>query len=76
MMNRKHNEGWLDKAYTDVWPTFGAVPVDWSQLSRYHFTTETEYSLRKVIFYIKCGTIDNVQNCVSDINIPLSQIYS
>jgi hypothetical protein len=32
-----------------------ANSVDWAQLSRFHLKTETESSLRNVVFYIKTG---------------------
>jgi hypothetical protein len=40
-----------------------------------HLKTETESSLRKVEFLIRERMVDNVQNCDSYINIPLSQTF-
>jgi hypothetical protein len=47
------------------------------QLSRFHLKTETEFSLRKVVFLTKHRAMDNVQNCdsYSYINIASSQTY-
>jgi hypothetical protein len=44
-------------------------------MGRLHLDTETESSLRNVMFEIEDRTMDNVQNCDSYINIPSSHTY-
>jgi hypothetical protein len=56
--------------YTQLGPIDRAIPwhrsqrpaLCWTQLSRFHERTETEYSLRNVVFQ-KHKTMDNVHNC-------------
>jgi hypothetical protein len=44
--------------------------IYWVQLSRFHLSMQTGFSLRKVL-----RTMDNVKDCDSCINIPSSQTY-
>jgi hypothetical protein len=43
--------------------------IYWNHLSRFHLKTETEFSLRNVVYQIKGRAVDNVQNCDSYIRI-------
>jgi hypothetical protein len=60
--------------YTPSWcwyrcPEIGTSSIDWAKLSRFYLKTETETSLRNVVFCNinrttysdKCRTMDNVQ---------------
>jgi hypothetical protein len=40
----------------------GTISIYWAYLITFHRKTETESSLRNVMFYIKDRTIDNVEN--------------
>jgi hypothetical protein len=51
------------------------ISIYWVQLCTLHLKTETESSLRNAVFEMKIRLLDNVQNCDSYINIPLSQSY-
>jgi hypothetical protein len=43
-------------------PEIGASSIYWIQLSRFYLRTETESSLRNVVFFLKMDkTMDNVQ---------------
>jgi hypothetical protein len=43
------------------------------QLSSFHPKTETESSLRNIVFWITERTMDNIQKCDSYTNTPSSQ---
>jgi hypothetical protein len=59
----------------------GTSSVDWAQMSRFYLKTETESSLRNVVFWKinrtlfldKDRTMDNVQQHSICTNVPLSQ---
>jgi hypothetical protein len=52
--------------YTPSWcwyrcPETGTSSIDWAQQNRFHLKTETESSLRNVVFLNKNRTMDNIQ---------------
>jgi hypothetical protein len=53
----------------------GTSSIDWAQQSRYYLRTETDSSLRNVVFLIEIGTMDNVQKEVYFNNTPSSQTF-
>jgi hypothetical protein len=46
-----------------------------SKSSVIHLKTETESSFSDVVLQMRDGTVDNIQKCVSYIDIPLSETY-
>jgi hypothetical protein len=54
-------------------PEIGSTSLDWAQLSRFYMKTETESSLRNVMFMNKNRMMDNIQKYNIFINVPSSQ---
>jgi hypothetical protein len=72
--------GW---SIRDRCPEVGTSCIDWAQLSRFYLKTETEFSLRNVVFsniniavYLdKDRTMDNAQKHNIYTNVPSSQTF-
>jgi hypothetical protein len=64
--------------YTPSWcwnrsPQIGTSSISWAQLSRLHLKTETESSIRNVVFWNINRTVDSVQKNNICTNVPSSQ---
>jgi hypothetical protein len=57
-------------------PEIGTSSIDWAQLSRFYLQTETEFSLRNIVFLDKDRTMDNVQKYNMCTNVPSSQTFT
>jgi hypothetical protein len=47
--------------------------IYWAQLSMFHVKTETEPSIRNVLFYMKDRAMNNVQNCYSYVRLSFAE---
>jgi hypothetical protein len=56
-------------------PEIGTSSIDWAQKSRFFLRTETDSSLRNVVFSIEIGTMDNVQKIVYSSETPATPKY-
>jgi hypothetical protein len=56
-------------------PEIGTSSVDWAQLNRFYMKTETESSLRNVVFSIINKTMANVQKHNICSTVPSSQTF-
>jgi hypothetical protein len=56
-------------------PEIGTSSIDWAQLSRFYLKTETESSLRNVVFLHKGRTMDNGQQHNICTNAPSEQTF-
>jgi hypothetical protein len=65
----------IDRATLCLRAQMETTPTYWAELSRFHLKTETESSHWNIVFDVKDGTIDNVQNLSDYIDIRSSQTF-